>query len=45
VKGGMKIPAGRAFLGGTPWFDERKGERRTPREVYGMLFGKPKTRR
>jgi predicted secreted protein len=45
VKGGMKIPAGRVFLGGTPWFDERKGERRTPREVYGMLFGKPKTRR
>ena len=45
VKGGMKIPAGRAFLGGTPWFDERKGERRTPREVYGMLFGKPKARR
>jgi hypothetical protein len=41
----MKIPAGRAFLGGTPWFDERKGERRTPREVYGMLFGKPKARR
>jgi hypothetical protein len=45
VKGGMKIPAGRVFLGGTPWFDERKGERRTPREVYGMLFGKPKAQR
>ncbi len=45
VKAGMKIPAGRVFLGGSPWFDERKGERRTPREVYGMLFGKPKVQR
>ncbi|MBC8326066.1 MAG: protease inhibitor I42 family protein [Verrucomicrobia subdivision 3 bacterium] len=39
VKGGMKIPRGRVFLGGSPWFDERKGERRSPREVYKMLYG------
>ena len=39
VKGGMKIPRGRAFIGGSPWFDERKGERRSPREVYKMLYG------
>lgn len=45
VKGGKKIPADRVFLGGSPWFDESKGERRTPREVYGMLFGKPKAQR
>ena len=40
VKGGMKIPGDRVFIGGTPWFDERRGERRTPREVYEILFGK-----
>ncbi|HIL25677.1 MAG TPA: hypothetical protein EYG19_09815 [Verrucomicrobia bacterium] len=39
VKGGMKIPSGRVFIGGSPWFDERKGERRSPREVYKMLHG------
>ena len=39
VKGGMKIPRGRVFIGGTPWFDESKGERRTPRAVYQILFG------
>ena len=50
VKGGMKIPAGRVFIGGSPWFDERKGARRQPREVYQMLYGqagaqpKPKPR-
>jgi len=39
VKGGMKIPSGRVFIGGSLWFDERKGERRSPREVYKMLHG------
>ena len=39
VKGGMKIPSGRVFIGGSPWFDESKGERRSPREVYKMLHG------
>jgi len=39
VKGGMKIPSGRVFIGGSPWFDESKGERRSPREVYKMLYG------
>ncbi|MBO10240.1 MAG: hypothetical protein CMJ68_05710, partial [Planctomycetaceae bacterium] len=40
VKGGKKIPAGKVFIGGSPWFNERTGKRRTPEEVYKMLFGK-----
>ena len=43
VKGGKKIPAGRVFLGGSPWFNERTGQRRQPQEVYAMLFRKPAT--
>ncbi|MBT6450223.1 MAG: hypothetical protein HOK62_05850 [Verrucomicrobiales bacterium] len=39
LKGGMKIPSDRVFIGGSPWFDESKGERRSPREVYKMLYG------
>jgi predicted secreted protein len=42
VKGGMKIPSDRVFIGGSPWFDESKGERRTPRAVYQMLLGRKK---
>ncbi len=42
VKGGKKIPAGRVFIGGSPWFNERTGQRRTPEEVYQMLYGKKK---
>jgi hypothetical protein len=46
VKGGKKIPAGRIFTGGSPWFNESTGKRRTPEEVYKMLYGgkKPGTR-
>jgi len=40
VKGGKKIPAGRVFIGGSPWFNESTGQQRTPEEVYTMLYGK-----
>jgi len=39
VKGGKKIPAGRVFIGGSPWFNERTGQRRSSEEVYKMLYG------
>ncbi len=39
VKGGKKIPAGRVFIGGSPWFNERTGQRRSAKEVYKMLYG------
>ncbi|SVC17725.1 uncharacterized protein METZ01_LOCUS270579, partial [marine metagenome] len=42
VKGGKKIPAGRIFTGGSPWFNESTGKRRTPEEVYKMLYGRKK---
>lgn len=38
VKGGKKIPEGMVFLGGSPWFNEATGKKRTPEEVYKMLF-------
>ncbi|MDP7012036.1 MAG: protease inhibitor I42 family protein [Verrucomicrobiota bacterium] len=40
VKGGKKIPTGKVFVGGSPWFNERTGKRRNAEEVYKMLFGK-----
>ena len=40
VKGGKKIPAGKVFIGGSPWFNESTGKRRPAEEVYKMLFGK-----
>lgn len=40
LKGGKKIPPGMAFPGGTPWFDESKGQRRSPEAVYQMLYGR-----
>ena len=40
VKGGKKIPTGRIFIGGSPWFNERTGQRRSAEEVYKMLYGK-----
>ena len=40
VKAGKKIPAGRVFIGGSPWFNERTGQRRSAEEVYKMLYGK-----
>ena len=39
VKAGKKIPAGRVFIGGSPWFNERTGNRRSAEEVYKMLYG------
>jgi predicted secreted protein len=39
VEGGKKIPAGRVFIGGSPWFNERTGKRRSAEEVYKMLYG------
>lgn len=39
LAGGKKIPPGMVFTGGTPWFNERTGQRRQPREVYDMLYG------
>ena len=39
LAGGKKIPPGMVFTGGTPWFNERTGQRRQPREVYEMLYG------
>lgn len=41
VKDGKPIPPDMVFTGGTPWFDETKGERRSDEEVYEILFGKP----
>ena len=38
---GKKIPPGRMFTGGSPWFNESTGTRRTPQEVYAMLYGNP----
>ena len=40
VKGGKKIPAGRVFIGGSPWFNESTGKRRSDEEVYKMLYGR-----
>jgi len=40
VKGGKNIPAGRVFIGGSPWLNERTGQRRSAEEVYKMLYGK-----
>ena len=40
VKAGKKIPAGRIFIGGSPWFNERTGQRRSAEEVYKKLYGK-----
>ena len=41
VKGGSKIPVGMVFPGGSPWFDESKGKRRSPEEVYKIVFPTP----
>jgi predicted secreted protein len=39
IAGGKKIPAGMVFAGGSPWFNERTGQRRQPQEVYKMIYG------
>lgn len=40
IAGGKKIPRGLIFTGGSPWFNERTGQRRQPQEVYNMIYGK-----
>ncbi len=40
LKGGKKIPPGMVFTGGSPWFNESTGQRRQPREVYDMIYGR-----
>ena len=40
LAGGKKIPPGMVFTGGSPWFNENTGQRRQPREVYDMIFGR-----
>ena len=39
IAGGKKIPPGMVFIGGSPWFNERTGQRRQPQEVYKMIYG------
>ena len=38
---GKPLPEDRAFTGGTPWFDESTGKRRSAEEVYRMIYGVP----
>tara|TARA_B100001248_G_C27381824_1_gene457358 strand:+ start:989 stop:1447 length:459 start_codon:yes stop_codon:yes gene_type:complete len=40
VAKGKKLPEGMIFLGGSPWFNESTGQRRTAQEVYKLLYGK-----
>ena len=40
VAKGKKLPEGMMFLGGSPWFNESTGQKRTAQEVYKMVFGK-----
>lgn len=40
IAGGKELPADMVFTGGTPWFDESTGQKRQPREVYEMIYGK-----
>lgn len=39
LAGGRKVPPGMVFTGGSPWFNERTGQKRAPREVYAMIYG------
>lgn len=41
VKAGKPLPKDRMWTGGTPWFDETKGARRSAEEVYEMIYGQP----
>ena len=36
---GCPLPSDRMWLGGTPWFDERGGRKRSEAEVYDMIYG------
>ena len=42
LKNGKTIPKNMMFIGGSPWFDERTGSKRSPREVYEMIFKEKK---
>ena len=37
---GKKLPEGMIFIGGSPWFNESTGQKRTAQEVYEMVYGK-----
>ena len=37
---GKKLPEGMMFIGGSPWFNESTGQKRTAQEVYKMVYGK-----
>jgi hypothetical protein len=38
VANGKKLPEGMMFIGGTPWFNESTGKKRTAKEVYDRLY-------
>jgi hypothetical protein len=40
VANGKKLPEGMMFIGGSPWFNESTGQKRTAQEVYKMVYGK-----
>ena len=40
MAGGKKLPEGMMFIGGSPWFNESTGQKRTAQEVYEMVYGK-----
>lgn len=40
VAKGKKLPEGMMFIGGSPWFNESTGQKRTAQEVYQMVYGK-----
>jgi hypothetical protein len=42
VANGKKLPEGMMFIGGSPWFNESTGQKRTPGEVYQIIYGKNK---
>jgi hypothetical protein len=42
VQSGKKLPEGMMFAGGSPWFNERTGKKRTDKEVYQMIYPKAK---
>ena len=38
VANGKKLPEGMMFIGGTPWFNESTGKKRTAKEVYDRFY-------
>jgi hypothetical protein len=43
VANGKKLPEGMMFIGGTPWFNESTGKKRTAKEVYDRLYPQKNT--